>query len=146
MGSGMISRLEQLCIDKGLKMTEQRRVIARVLSDAADHPDVEQVYRRSIEIDPHISIATVYRTVRLFEEANILARHDFGDGRARYEEMPTDHHDHLIDIQSGRVIEFRNEDIEKLQRFVATELGYKLVGHRLELFAVPIDQSERRNS
>lgn len=146
MGSGMISRLEQLCIDKGLKMTEQRRVIARVLSDAADHPDVEQVYRRSTEIDPHISIATVYRTVRLFEEANILARHDFGDGRARYEEMPTDHHDHLIDIQSGRVIEFRNEDIEKLQRFVATELGYKLVGHRLELFAVPIDQSERRNS
>jgi Fur family ferric uptake transcriptional regulator len=146
MGSGMISRLEQLCIDKGLKMTEQRRVIARVLSDAADHPDVEQVYRRSTEIDPHISIATVYRTVRLFEEANILARHDFGDGRARYEEMPTDHHDHLIDIQSGRVIEFRNEDIEKLQRFVANELGYKLVGHRLELFAVPIDQGERHNS
>src|SRR5471030_3314823 len=141
----MISRLEQLCLDKGLKMTEQRRIIARVLSDSADHPDVEQVYRRATEIDPRISIATVYRTVRLFEEANILARHDFGDGRARYEEMPTNHHDHLIDIQSGRVIEFRNEDIEKLQRFVATELGYKLVGHRLELFAVPID-SERRNS
>jgi Fur family ferric uptake transcriptional regulator len=133
----MISRLEQLCLDKGLKMTEQRRVIARVLSDAADHPDVEQVYRRSTEIDPHISIATVYRTVRLFEEANILARHDFGEGRARYEEMPSDHHDHLINLQTGEVIEFRNEDIEKLQHFVASQLGYELVGHKLELYAVP---------
>ncbi len=131
----MISRLEQLCLDKGLKMTEQRRVIARVLSDSADHPDVEQVYRRATEIDPHISIATVYRTVRLFEEASILARHDFGEGRARYEEMPSAHHDHLIDLQSGEVIEFRNEDIEKLQHFVASELGYELVGHRLELYA-----------
>jgi len=140
----MVSRLEQLCIDKGLKMTEQRRVVARVLSDAADHPDVEQVYRRASKIDPHISIATVYRTVRLFEEANILARHDFGDGRARYEEMPSDHHDHLIDVQTGRVIEFRNEEIEKLQRFVASELGYKLVDHRLELFAVPLEPSKRR--
>ncbi len=142
MASGMIYRLEQLCIDKGLKMTEQRRVIARVLSDAADHPDVEQVYRRAIEIDPHISIATVYRTVRLFEEASILARHDFGDGRARYEEMPTDHHDHLIDLQSGRVVEFRNEEIEKLQRAIAGELGYRLVDHRLELFAVPIEKGD----
>lgn len=131
----MISRLEQLCLDKGLKMTEQRRVIARVLSVSADHPDVEQVYRRATEIDPHISIATVYRTVRLFEEASILARHDFGEGRARYEEMPSAHHDHLIDLQSGEVIEFRNEDIEKLQHFVASELGYELVGHRLELYA-----------
>jgi Fur family ferric uptake transcriptional regulator len=133
----MISRLEQLCLDKGLKMTEQRRVIARVLSDSLDHPDVEQVYRRSTEIDPHISIATVYRTVRLFEEANILARHDFGEGRARYEEMPSAHHDHLINLQTGEVIEFRNEDIEKLQHFVANELGYDLVGHRLELYAIP---------
>jgi Fur family transcriptional regulator, ferric uptake regulator len=132
-----VSRLEQLCIDKGLKMTDQRRVIARVLSDSEDHPDVEQVYRRSIAIDPHISIATVYRTVRLFEEANILARHDFGDGRSRYEEMPSDHHDHLIDLQSGRVVEFRNEQIEKLQEFIASELGFELVGHRLELYAVP---------
>ena len=141
----MISRLEQLCLDKGLKMTEQRRVIARVLSDSADHPDVEAVYRRATEIDPKISIATVYRTVRLFEEANILARHDFGDGRARYEEATSDHHDHLIDVQSGRVIEFRNEDIEKLQRHVAEALGYKLVGHRLELFAVPVGgKSERK--
>jgi Fur family ferric uptake transcriptional regulator len=146
MASGMISRLEQLCIDKGLKMTEQRRVIARVLSDAADHPDVEQVHRRAVEIDPHISIATVYRTVRLFEEANILARHDFGDGRARYEEMPTDHHDHLIDVQSGRVIEFRNEEIEKLQRLVAEQLGYRLVGHRLELLAVPLNKVEPSQS
>ena len=133
----MASRLEQLCIDKGLKMTEQRRVIARVLSDSADHPDVEAVHRRAVEIDPHISIATVYRTVRLFEEANIIARHDFGAGRARYEEMPSDHHDHLIDLQSGRVIEFTNEAIEKLQRAVAEELGYRLVGHRLELYALP---------
>jgi Fur family transcriptional regulator, ferric uptake regulator len=133
----MISRLEQLCLDKGLKMTEQRRVIARVLSESVDHPDVEQVYRRATTIDPHISIATVYRTVRLFEEANILARHDFGDGRSRYEEMPSAHHDHLIDLQSGRVIEFRNEEIEKLQQAVADQLGYELVGHRLELYAVP---------
>jgi len=133
----MPSRLEQLCIDKGLKMTEQRRIIARVLSDAIDHPDVEAVHRRATEIDPHISIATVYRTVRLFEEANILARHDFGDGRSRYEEMPGTHHDHLIDLQSGRVIEFRNDEIEKLQHLVAEQLGYDLVGHRLELYAVP---------
>lgn len=139
----MVSRLERLCIDKGLKMTEQRRVIARVLSDAEDHPDVEQVYRRATEIDPRISIATVYRTVRLFEEANILAKHDFGDGRSRYEEMREDHHDHLIDVQSGRVVEFRNEEIEELQRLVAEQLGYKLVGHRLELYAVPLDKKTR---
>jgi len=121
-------------------MTDQRRVIARVLSDAVDHPDVEQVYRRAVEIDPHISIATVYRTVRLFEEANILTRHDFGDGRSRYEEMTSDHHDHLIDIQSGQVIEFHDEEIEKLQREAARRLGFELVGHRLELFAIPLGQ------
>jgi Fur family ferric uptake transcriptional regulator len=137
------SRIERLCHDKGLKMTEQRRVFARVLSDSEDHPDVEQVYRRATEIDPHISIATVYRTVRLFEEASILTKHDFGDGRSRYEEMREDHHDHLIDVQSGRVIEFRNEDIEKLQRIVAEQLGYRLVGHRLELYAVPEDKGKR---
>src|SRR5271166_1531881 len=102
----MISRIEQLCLNKGLKMTEQRRVIARVLSDSVDHPDVEALHRRATEIDPHISVATVYRTVRLFEDANILTRHDFGDGRSRYEEMPLDHHDHLVDMQSGKVIEF----------------------------------------
>jgi Fur family ferric uptake transcriptional regulator len=130
--------LEQLCHDKGLKMTEQRRVIARVLSEADDHPDVEQLYRRATKIDPGISLATVYRTVRLFEEASILERHDFGDGRARYEEAPEDHHDHLIDIQSGMVVEFTNPEIEKLQHRVAEQLGYKLVGHRLELYAVPL--------
>lgn len=134
----MHSRIEQICIDRGLKMTEQRRVIARVLSDATDHPDVEQVYHRAVEIDPHISIATVYRTVRLFEEAAILEKHDFGDGRSRYEEVPETHHDHLIDVQSGKVIEFQDEEIEKLQRRVAEKLGYKLVDHRLELYAVPV--------
>ena len=132
------SRLELLCLEKGLKMTDQRRTIARVLSDAHDHPDVEQVYRRATALDPRISIATVYRTVRLFEEASILERHDFGDGRSRYEESPQEHHDHLIDVESGRVIEFREEDIEALQRGVAEKLGYRLVGHRLELYAVPL--------
>jgi Fur family ferric uptake transcriptional regulator len=133
-----VSRIERLCAEKGLKMTGQRRVIARVLSDATDHPDVEQVYRRAAAIDPHISIATVYRTVRLFEEASILSRHDFGDGRARYEEAPEEHHDHLIDIQSGKVTEFHNERIEDLQRQIAKELGYELVGHRLELYGTPL--------
>ena len=132
----MTSRLEQLCIDKGLKMTEQRRIIAQVLSDSKDHPDVEQVYQRASQHDQRISIATVYRTVKLFEEANILDRHDFGDGRARYEEVPTEHHDHLIDVNSGDVIEFSNETIEKIQKQIADSLGYKLVGHRLELYAV----------
>ncbi|MDP6604400.1 MAG: transcriptional repressor [Rhodospirillales bacterium] len=119
-------------------MTEQRRVIARVLSESDDHPDVEQLYRRATAIDPKISIATVYRTVRLFEEASILERHDFGEGRARYEESGDEHHDHLIDIGSGKVIEFHNEAIEDLQRKVAEELGFDLVDHRLELYGVPI--------
>lgn len=132
----MPSRLEKLCMDKGLKMTDQRRTIARVLSDATDHPDVEQVHRRATAIDDRISIATVYRTVRLFEEANILERHDFGDGRSRYEETPEAHHDHLIDVKSGKVIEFHNDEIEALQREVARRLGYELVGHRLELYGV----------
>jgi Fur family ferric uptake transcriptional regulator len=134
----MPSRIEKLCIEKGLKMTEQRRVIARVLSDSHDHPDVEQLYRRVTTIDPRISIATVYRTVRLFEEADILEKHDFGDGRARYEEAPDEHHDHLIDVQSGKVIEFTDPQIEELQRLIARKLGYKLVDHRLELYAVPL--------
>ena len=115
-------------------MTEQRRVIARVLSEAVDHPDVEELYQRAAEVDRRISIATVYRTVKLWEEANILDRHEFGDGRARYEEVPDVHHDHLIDVKSGEVIEFHNEDIERLQREIADRLGYKLVGHRLELY------------
>jgi Fur family ferric uptake transcriptional regulator len=134
----MPSRLEELCIRKGLKMTEQRRVIAHVLSDSEDHPDVEMVYQRASKVDPKISIATVYRTVKLFEEANILDRHDFGDGRARYEERPEEHHDHLIDVNSGQVIEFTNEEIERLQDAVARELGYRLVGHRLELYGIKL--------
>jgi Fur family ferric uptake transcriptional regulator len=130
--------IEQLCVAKGLKMTGQRRVIARVLSGAVDHPDVEMVHRRAIAIDPKISIATVYRTVRLFEEEQILERHEFGNGRARYEEVSENHHDHLIDIESGEVIEFQSEEIEKIQHIIAQELGYRLVDHRLELFAVPL--------
>jgi len=139
----MPSRLEQLCQSKGLKMTEQRRVIARVLSESGDHPDVEQLHRRAAAIDPRISIATVYRTVRLLEEANILERHDFGDGRARYEELSESHHDHLIDVKTGEVIEFQNEEIEALQRKVAEQLGYKLVGHRLELLGIAEDRGKR---
>lgn len=135
------NRIERLCIDKGMKMTEQRRVIARVLSMAKDHPDVEKVYRRASEMDPKISIATVYRTVRLFEEANIIERHDFGDGRSRYEEATDEHHDHLIDIQSGEVIEFQNQEIEALQEEIAEKHGMKLVGHRLELYGVPLGSS-----
>ena len=135
------TNIERLCVEKGMKMTEQRRVIARVLSSADDHPDVEEVHRRASELDSRISIATVYRTVRLFEEANILERHDFGDGRARYEEASEEHHDHLIDIQSGRVIEFQNQEIEILQEKIAKKNGMKLVGHRLELYGVPLDRA-----
>ncbi len=118
-------------------MTEQRRIIARVLSDSEDHPDVEELHRRASAIDIRISIATVYRTVRLFEEANILDKHDFGDGRSRYEQRPGTHHDHLINIRSGDVVEFRNEEIEALQRRIADQMGYELVDHRLELYCVP---------
>lgn len=132
----MMSRLEEKCVEKGMRMTEQRRIIARVLSDAEDHPDVEQLYQRASAVDNRISIATVYRTVRMFEEAGILERHDFGDGRARYEESPDRHHDHLIDVNTGEVIEFRNERIEELQREVARELGFDLVDHRLELYGI----------
>jgi len=131
------SRLENLCIKRGMKMTGQRRVIARVLSDADDHPDVEELYKRSSQVDNNISIATVYRTVRLFEEAGLLDRHDFGDGRARYEEASSEHHDHLIDVKSGKVIEFHDEEIEILQHKIASKLGYKLVGHRMELYGAP---------
>ena len=139
----MSSRIEQRCIEKGMKMTEQRRVIAQVLSESADHPDVEELHRRAVAIDSNISIATIYRTVRLFEEADILERHDFGDGRSRYEEVAETHHDHLIDMQSGRVIEFQNAEIEALQREVARRFGYKLVGHRLELYAVPLPSTDK---
>lgn len=132
------TRLVDLCADQGMRMTGQRRVIAQVLDDADDHPDVEELHRRAATIDTNISLATVYRTVRLFEEAGIIERHDFGDGRARYETLPEVHHDHLIDVKSGRVIEFRSERIERLQEEIARELGYEIVDHRLELYAVPI--------
>ena len=135
------SSLEHLCIKRGMKMTGQRRIIARVLSEADDHPDVEELYRRSSQVDSKISIATVYRTVRLFEEAGLLDRHDFGDGRSRYEEASGDHHDHLIDVQTGKVIEFHDEKIEELQRQIASKLGYKLVDHRMELYGTPLDNN-----
>jgi len=139
-----MSRIERLCIEHGMRMTDQRRVIAAVLSDADDHPDVDEVHSRAAKIDARISIATVYRTVRLFEDAGIVERHDFGDGRSRYEQVSKDHHDHLIDMESGTVIEFSNDQIEKLQELVATELGYKLVDHRLELYCVPLESSEEK--
>ena len=132
------SRLERLCAERGMRMTGQRRTIAKVLSEAEDHPDVEEVYRRASARDPRISLSTVYRTVRLFEGAGILDRHEFGDGRARYAPAGHAHHDHLINVKTGEVIEFRNEQIEKLQEAVARELGFKLIGHRLELFGTPL--------
>jgi len=135
-------RIEKLCVERGLKMTEQRRIIARVLSESSDHPDVELLYQRATAIDPRISIATVYRTVRLLEEAAILTRHDFGDGRARYEEVTDAHHDHLIDIETGEVIEFTNEEIEKLQEAIARTLGFRLVDHRLELYGKRLKSDE----
>ena len=136
----MPSRIEQECLKKGMKMTGQRRVIARVLSEATDHPDVEEVYRRAAGFDPHISIATVYRTLRLFDDANIIDRHEFGDGRARYEAAGgRDHHHHLIDARTGAVIEFESEELERLKRKIAKELGYELVGERMELYGVPLD-------
>ena len=139
-----MTRIEKLCVEKGLRMTEQRRIIARVLSEAIDHPDADDLHRRAATIDPHISLATVYRTLKLFADIGILERHDFRNGRSRYEEVPESHHDHLIDVQSGHVIEFRNEEIEKLQRRVAEELGFELVDHRLELYGVP--KGRKKNS
>ena len=137
-----MDRLEKLCVEKGMRMTDQRRVIARVLSSADDHPDVEEIHRRAAAIDPKISIATVYRTMRLFEESGVVERHDFQDGRSRYEEATDDHHDHLIDLRSGDVIEFVNEEIEALQQKIAEQHGYKLIDHRLELYGVPIKKGE----
>ena len=134
-----MDRIEKLCAEKGMRMTDQRRVVARVLSDSHDHPDVEELHRRSHAVDPHISIATVYRTVRLFEEAGIIDRLDFRDGRARYEEHSGDHHDHLIDMKSGNVIEFVDPEIEALQEAIARRLGFKLVDHRLELYGIPVE-------
>lgn len=132
--------IEALCAERGLRITEQRRVIARVLSESHDHPDVERLHERAAAIDPGISIATVYRTVRLFEEAGILDRHDFGDGRARYEAAPEAHHDHMIDVETGKVIEFVDPELESLQRQIAERLGFRLVDHRMELYGVRADR------
>ena len=136
------TNIEALCVAKGMRMTEQRRVIARVLAGAADHPDVEELYRRCALVDDRISISTVYRTVKLFEDAGIIERHDFREGRARYETIPESHHDHLINLRTGQVIEFRSEEIERLQAEIARRLGYRLVDHRLELYAVPVDKEK----
>jgi len=136
--------IEAICAERGLRITEQRRVIARVLSESDDHPDVEKLHARAAAIDPGISIATVYRTVRLFEEAGILDRHDFGDGRARYEAAPEAHHDHMIDVETGRVIEFVDPELEALQRQIAERLGFRLVDHRMELYGVKLDRDVAR--
>ena len=128
--------IEQKCISKGVKLTDQRKIIAQVMSEANDHPDVDELYKRVTKLDPKISIATVYRTVKLFEEAGILAKHDFKGGKARYEELNESHHDHLIDVKTGEIIEFVDEEIEKLQEKVAEKYGYKLVDHKLELYGV----------
>ncbi len=136
------TNLEDRCVAAGMRMTDQRRVIARVIETSLDHPDVEELHRRAAAIDRRISISTVYRTVKLFEDTGIIERHDFRDGRSRYETVSDDHHDHLIDLRSGKVVEFRNSDIEKLQQLIARELGFKLVDHRLELYGVPLDDDQ----
>lgn len=130
--------VEALCAEKGLRITDQRRIIAKVLSESEDHPDVEALHRRASRVDDNISIATVYRTVRLFEEAGILERHEFGDGRSRYEAASDAHHDHLINVETGEVVEFVDEELEELQRRIAEKLGYRLVDHRMELYGVAI--------
>lgn len=134
--------LEELCAEKGMRMTEQRRVIARILQDSDDHPDVEELYRRSSRVDPRISLSTVYRTVKLFEDEGIIEKHDFRDGRSRYETVPEEHHDHMIDVKSGTVIEFHSPEIEALQERIAREHGFRLVGHRLELYGIPLSDKD----
>src|SRR5215468_10301845 len=138
------SDIEGRCAATGMRMTEQRRVIARVLAEAEDHPDVEELYHRCVAVDDKISISTVYRTVKLFEDAGIIERHDFREGRARYEQMRDSHHDHLIHLRGGTEIEFTSEEIERLQAEVAKKLGYRLVDHRLELYAVPLEDKPKR--
>ncbi|WP_159946158.1 Fur family transcriptional regulator [Rhizobium sp. 18065] len=138
-----IKSLEALCAERGMRMTEQRRVIARILEESADHPDVEELYRRSSKVDAKISISTVYRTVKLFEDAGIIERHDFRDGRSRYETVPEEHHDHLIDLKTGVVVEFHSPEIEALQERIAREHGFRLVGHRLELYGIPLANDEK---
>tara|TARA_B100000945_G_C20338656_1_gene576225 strand:+ start:83 stop:523 length:441 start_codon:yes stop_codon:yes gene_type:complete len=138
-----MSKIEERCLTMGIKMTGQRKIIAKVLSDSKDHPDVELLLQRATKMDPRISIATIYRTMRLFEENNIVERHEFGDGRSRYEETPRFHHDHIIDVNSGKVIEFQNDEIEELQKQIAEDRGYNLVDHKLELYVTP---KENKNS
>jgi Fur family ferric uptake transcriptional regulator len=137
-----VSAIEEACIARGMRMTDQRRIIARVIASAEDHPDVEELYRRASSVDANISLSTVYRTVKLFEDAGIITRHAFGDGRARYEQIPEAHHDHLIDLRTGTVLEFQSEEIERLQAEIARKLGYRLVDHRLELYCVPLDEEQ----
>ena len=144
MTEGKPNFIEAQCMAKGMRMTEQRRTIARVLAQADDHPDVEELYRRASKVDERISISTVYRTMKLFEDSGIIERHDFREGRARYEQIPESHHDHLINLRTGDVVEFRSEEIERLQAEVARKLGYRLVDHRLELYAVPLDTTKTR--
>ncbi len=136
--------LEKQCAKAGMRMTEQRKIIAQVIENTIDHPDVEELYRRAVKIDKKISLSTVYRTLNLFEEAGLVTKHDFKDGRARFELIPEQHHDHLIDIKSGKVIEFRNEEIEAIQEVIANRLGYKLVDHRLELYGVRLKDKEKK--
>jgi Fur family ferric uptake transcriptional regulator len=137
------SRIEEECARRGLRLTAQRRVIARVLSASRDHPHVDELYQRALAIDPQIALSTVYRTLKLFQDTGILARHDFGDGRGRFETAQSEHHDHLIDGETGRVIEFHSPEIEALQAEVAKRLGYSLTGHRLELYGVPLKKGDR---
>ena len=144
MTEAKTSHIEEQCVSKGMRMTEQRRVIARVLASSEDHPDVEELYHRCAKIDEHISISTVYRTVKLFEDAGIIERHDFREGRARYEQLRDEHHDHLINLRTGEVLEFKSEEIEALQAEVARRMGYRLVEHRLELYAVPLEDKTKR--
>jgi Fur family ferric uptake transcriptional regulator len=136
--------IEAVCTAKGMRMTDQRRIIARVLAAAEDHPDVEELYRRCAALDNRISISTVYRTVKLFEDSGIIERHEFRDGRARYEQIPENHHDHLINLRTGEVIEFQSEEIERLQAEVARQLGFHIVDHRLELYAIPLNDKKQR--
>ena len=138
-----VPTLEEQCVQKGMRMTDQRRIIAQVIEAAIDHPDVEELYRRASARDSRISLSTVYRTLNLFEESGLVTKHDFKDGRARFEPIPDEHHDHLIDIRSGKVIEFRNEEIEAIQDVIAKRLGYKLVDHRLELYAIPLKSGDK---
>jgi Fur family ferric uptake transcriptional regulator len=137
-----LNRIERLCAEHGLRMTGQRRTIARILTEALDHPDVEEVHRRAHKVDARISLSTVYRTLKLFSDKGILERHEFGAGRGRYEQAPHRHHDHLIDVDSGRVIEFRNDAIERIQQRIARDLGFRLIGHKLELYGVPLKRSK----